>query len=115
VPGEEQALNRLAEQLLFAHPRIHGHAGKFADLLIVERDGDSGHTLTSFGTACDAAARFRATTIRATAARMMPPAISVRALTASPRNAAPRITATTGLTYAYVDTRDSGADRNNQT
>src|SRR5438128_11353221 len=115
MPGEEQALNRLAEQLLFAHPRVDRHAGKFADLVIFERDGDFDHARTSFGTACDAAARFRATTIRATAARMIPPAISVRALTASPRNAAPRITATTGLTQAQVDTTERGADRRSTT
>jgi hypothetical protein len=46
---------------------------------------------------------------------MMPPAMSVRALRASPMNNAPRMTATTGLTYAYVDTSDRGAERSSQT
>src|SRR6202035_3808407 len=40
----------------------------------------------------------RATTIRATARMMIPPASTSRALIASPRKMPPRITATTGLT-----------------
>src|SRR5438309_1533214 len=44
------------------------------------------------------AARVRATTIRATARMMMPPASTRRALIASPTKTAPRMTATTGLT-----------------
>ena len=39
----------------------------------------------------------------ATATRIMPPATTVSQLTRSPRTAAPRMTATSGLTYAYVD------------
>src|SRR5207302_5244193 len=56
----------------------------------------------------------RAPTIRTTEATIARPAISVRNVVGSPRNAAPSRTATTGFTYAYVETMWVGAFRSSQ-
>ena len=55
--------------------------------------------------------RLRAVTISATAPTITAPATSVRGSSGSLRIAVPRITATTGLTYAYVAIQGSGATR----
>src|SRR4051812_11767659 len=59
-----------------------------------------------------AAARLAApmrVTMNATAAMMSAAPAMVAGAIASPRKTVPRNTATTGLTYAYVETRDTGA------
>ena len=66
------------------------------------------------GRAAAAAGAGRALTISATAPRMTAPATSVRVVTASPRKTAPRSTATTGFTYAYVATSETCALRSSQ-
>jgi hypothetical protein len=51
----------------------------------------------------------------ATAASTIAPAITVRSEIDSSRNAHPRTTATTGFTYAYVETSGVRAFRSNHT
>jgi hypothetical protein len=53
--------------------------------------------------------------IKATPLTMTAAATSMRTVNASPANAAPSSTATTGLTYAYVLTRAGVLTRSSQT
>ena len=56
-----------------------------------------------------------AVTTTATAARTISPPASAGPVSRSPANNAPSATATAGLTYAYVETTDTGACPSSQT